>query len=148
MLVAAGLRPWFSGARGDTDELNHPARALGEQLQAQGYDGRSPIIAADHMIGGLLRTRFPQARVAACNADEADVARCVADQVARAQAAGQGWLLVSRADRLEPNWWAQAQAQIGPQTLQSIVLPFRMVRAGTPPAHYDFVWHPAGGTPR
>ncbi|MFD1710404.1 glycosyltransferase family 39 protein [Ottowia sp. GY511] len=146
LLVAAGLRPWFSGARGDTDELNHPARALGKQLQAQGYDGRSPIIAADHMIGGLLRTRFPQARVAACNADEADVARCVADQVARAQSAGQGWLLVSRADRVEPDWWAKAQAHIGPQTRQSIVLPFRMVRDGTPPAHYDFVWHPSGGT--
>ena len=147
LLLAAGLRPWFSGLQGHTDELNHPARALAEQLSAQGYDGHSPIIAADHMIGGLLRTRFPRAPVAACNADEADVTRCVADATARAEAAGQGWLLVSRADRLEAGWWDKALAQLGPQTRQSITLPFRMVREGTPPAHYEFVWH-ASGSPR
>ncbi len=147
LLLAAGLRPWFSGARGDTDELNHPARALAGQLRAHGYDGHSPIIAADHMLGGMLRTRFPQAHVDACNADEADVGQCVANAAAKAQAAGQGWLLVSRADRLEPHWWDQAQNRIGPQTRQTIELPFRMVREGTPPAHYELVWHAAGSPP-
>ena len=144
LLLVAGVRPWLSGARGETDELNHPARALAGQLRAHNYDGRSPIIAADHMLGGMLRTRFQQAYVDACNADEEDVTRCVADAVARAQAAGQGWLLVSRADRLEPAWWQKALAAIGPQDRQTIELPFRMVRQGTPPARYEFVWHPAG----
>jgi 4-amino-4-deoxy-L-arabinose transferase-like glycosyltransferase len=144
LLLAAAVRPWFSGARGETDELNHPAHALAGQLRERGYDGRSPIIAADHMLGGMLRTRFPQAHVTSCNADEADVTRCVADAVARAQTKRQGWLVVSRADRLEAGWWHKALAGIGPQTLQAIALPFRMVRAGTSPAHYDFVWHAAG----
>ena len=143
LLLAAGLRPWFSGARGETDELNHPARALAAQLSAAGYDGHSPIIAADHMLGGLLRTRFPQAPVAACNADEQDIARCVADHTGAAEAAGQGWLLISRADRLEPHWWDTVLAGIGPLPRQAVELPFKMVRNATTPARYDFVWHPA-----
>ena len=147
LLLAAGVRPWFSGARGDTDELNHAARALAGQLMDKGYDRRSPIIAADHMLGGMLRTRFPQAEVYACNADEQDVARCVARLTARAQAGGEGWLLISRADRLEPHWWSTVLAAIGPQNRQVIELPFRMVRAGTPLAHYDYVWHPAARQP-
>ena len=148
LLIAAGIRPWFSGARGDADELNHPAPALASQLSALGYDGRSPIIAADHMLGGMLRTHFPKAFVDSCNADEEDVTQCVADAVARAQANGQGWLLVSRDDRLESDWWAKALARLGTPQRQRIELPFRMVRSGTPPARYELVWHPAEGTPK
>ncbi|HMT64456.1 MAG TPA: glycosyl transferase, partial [Ottowia sp.] len=143
ILLAAGVRPWFSGLRGEVDELNHPAAELGAALSAAGYDGRGPIIAADHMMAGLLRTRFPQAPVQSCSAREGDLPACVAGHVARARAAGQGWLLVSRADRLEPGWWAQATARLpAPAPVRAIELPFRMVRAGTAPAHYQYLWQP------
>lgn len=147
LLLAACLRPWFSGLRGDPDELNHPARALAAALQTHGYDGRSDIIAADHMIAGMLRTRFPQARVSACSPPHDDVPACVAAAVTRAQARGSGWLIVSRADKLEPDWWAQAQAGVGPLPLQAIELPYRMARAGQGPAHYPFVWQAATPKP-
>lgn len=144
ILLAAGVRPWFSGLRGEVDELNHPAAELGAALSAAGYDGRGPIIAADHMMAGLLRTRFPQAPVQSCSAREGDLPACVAGHVARARAAGQGWLLVSRADRLEPGWWAQATARLpAPAPVRVIELPFHMVRAGMPPARYEYRWQPA-----
>ncbi len=143
ILVAAGVRPWFSGLRGEADELNHPAAELGLALRQAGYDGQGMIVASDHMIAGMLRTRFPQATVAACSGAEGNVAACVAAYAARARHAGQGWLLVSRADRIEEDWWDQAAT--GPLGLhpQSIRLPFRMVREDMAPAHYQYSWHPA-----
>ena len=81
--------------------------------------------------------------VQSCSAREGDLPACVAGHVARARAAGQGWLLVSRADRLEPGWWAQATARLpAPAPVRAIELPFRMVRAGTAPAHYQYLWQP------
>ena len=148
ILLAAGLRPWFSGLRGDTDELNHPAAELGLALQQAGYDGTSRIIAADHMLAGMLRTRFPRAPVDSCNTDEKEeVTPCVAGNVARAQQAGQGWLLISRSDRVAPDWWAQAQGAVTPQAVQTIERPFHMVREGVAPAQYRYVWHAAGSKP-
>ena len=139
-LVMAGLRPWVSSLRGGTDELNQPAYALAGQLRAHGYDGRSPIIASDHMLAGTLRLRFPRAPVMACHPSVTDVPTCVRNAVAAAKQQGQGWLLISRSDRLEPGWWALARAAIGARPAQSIELPFRKVPASTPPAHYDFIW--------
>ena len=55
-----------SGLRGDVDELNHPAAELAVALAQAGYDGRGLIIASDHMMAGMLRTRFPQAPVDSC----------------------------------------------------------------------------------
>ena len=148
ILLAAGLRPWFSGLRGDTDELNHPAAELGLALQQAGYDGTSRIIAADHMLAGMLRTRFPRAPVDSCNTDEKEeVTPCVAGNVALAQRAGQGWLLISRSDRVAPDWWAQAQGAVTPQAVQTIERPFHMVREGVAPAQYRYVWHAAGSKP-
>lgn len=147
ILLAAGLRPWFSGLRGEVDELNHPAAELGVALSAAGYDGRSPIIAADHMMAGLLRTRFPHATVGSCTVKDDALSDCVAALVARARAAGQGWLLVSRTDRLEPDWWALATARLPARPVRSIELPLRMVRDGTPPAHYQYLWQPAMPAP-
>ena len=40
------------------------AAELGLALQQAGYDGTSRIIAADHMLAGMLRTRFPRAPAA------------------------------------------------------------------------------------
>jgi 4-amino-4-deoxy-L-arabinose transferase-like glycosyltransferase len=145
LLLAGALRPWIGGLRGQVDELNHPAAELGVALQQAGYDGRSPIIAADHMMAGMLRTRFPDARVDSCSSSEQDVASCVTDHVERARRAGHGWLLVSRTDRIEADWWDRAQTALPPFALQSIQLRFHMVRADTPPAHYRFAWQPATG---
>ncbi len=148
LLAAAALRPWFSGLRGNVDELNHPAAELEVALRQLGYDGVSPIIAADHMMGGMLRTRFPQAPVAACTSLDGGVAPCVAAHIAQAQATGSGWLLISRADRIEPDWWEQAIPTLPDHKQpQSIHLPFRMVRSDTAPAHYQYVWHAAGARP-
>lgn len=145
ILLAAGLRPWFSSLRGGPDELNHPAVELGLALRQAGYDGSSPIIAADHMLAGTLLTRFPQASAHAC-APGQDTAVCVAQQVAHAQTRGQGWLLISRADRLEPGWWTSASAQVPALAVQSIRLPFQNALPGMAPAHYQFIWQPASAT--
>ena len=93
-------------------------------------------------MAGMLRLRFPDAPVDACTSAEEDVATCVAGHAARSQRAGAGMLLISRTDRVEPGWWTKAQAGIAPQPVQSIRLPFRMVREGTPPAHYEYIWQP------
>ncbi len=141
MLVAAGARPWFSGLRGQVDELNHPAVALGEALRAAGYDGQGRIVAADHMMAGMLRTRFPHATVDACSPGDEDVSACVADNAAAARAAGTGWLLITRDDRGEPGWWQLA----APGAVASVIeLPLHMVRADAPPAVYRYIWRPAG----
>ncbi|WP_348688424.1 ArnT family glycosyltransferase [Acidovorax soli] len=142
-LLAAGLRPWVTGLRGHPDELNHPVVELGNALRQAGYDSVSPIIAADHMLAGALLTRFPRAPVNACTSSK-NVATCIASHLARARTAGQGWLLISREDRLEPGWWAGASAGRPALAMQSIRLPFHKVRPGVPPAHYQFVWQPAG----
>ena len=72
----------------------------------------------------------------------------MATNVARAQAAGQGWLLISRADRIEPGWWDRADSALqAPAPLQTIELPFHMVRDGMAPAHYQDRWHAAGARP-
>ncbi|MDO5290269.1 MAG: glycosyltransferase family 39 protein [Pseudomonadota bacterium] len=147
LLAAAGLRPWLSGWRGDADELNHPIVELAAALRAQGYDGTSPIVAADHMLAGMLRTRFASVRVSACATEENRVADCVAQHVQAAQAAGQGVLLISRQDRPAPDWWAQARAQTPLPPEQALQLPFNKMRAGTPPALYHWVWLPAAPAP-
>lgn len=140
ILMAGGLRPWFGGLRGEVDELNHPAAELADALRAAGYDGTSPIIASDHMMAGMLRLRFPQASAASCTSPEKQVSACVAAQAERSRQAGTGLLLISRTDHLEPDWWTQVRSGIAPQAVQSIRLPFHMVREGTPPAHYQYIW--------
>lgn len=147
--LANAARPWFPNihANPKPDELNQPVVELAAALRSAGYDGRSSIIAADHILGGTLRTRFAQAPVAICATYlNADVANCVAREVARAQAAGRGWLLVSREDKLEPDWWAKALSRLPTQAephVQSVRLPYLQMPAETPPAHYRFVWRPA-----
>ena len=147
LLAAAGGRLWFGLIRGDADELNHPVVELAARLQEAGYDGRSPIIAADHMLAGSLRTRFPAASTQACAAREGDdVPACVAAVAERARKTGQGWLLVSRADRLEPEWWSLAQSRVESVAVLGVKLPF--IQLGKlPPAYYQFAWHPAKEQP-
>ena len=145
LLMAAG-RAWYAGKQGKPDELNHPVAALADALRQAGYDGRSPIIAADHMLAGMLRTRFPAAPAQSCTSADGPLPRCLAEATARATQAGQGWLLVSRADKLEPGWWAAAQAVAGGAVPQSLRLSFVHLPASAAPAHYQFIWH-AGDPP-
>ena len=146
ILVAAGTRPWVGALDGTVDELNHPAAQLGRALKSAGYDGRGRIIAADHMLAGMLRTRFPAAPADFCRERDGGVSDCVADSVRQAESAGLGWLLISRADRLEPDWWSQALARLpGGDLLPrgNLRIPFLMTLPGHELASYDFVWHPA-----
>jgi 4-amino-4-deoxy-L-arabinose transferase-like glycosyltransferase len=146
MLVTAAGRPWISYVDGGTGELNHPVAQLAQTLQSAGYDGHGRIIAADHMLAGMLRTRFPAAQTVACGDMEGGVADCVADNAQMAGRAGQGWLIISRADRLQPGWWDQALLRVpdsGSLPRGNLRIPFRMVRPGHALASYDFVWHPA-----
>ena len=96
-----------------------------------------------HMLAGMLRVRFPDAFVDACAPGEDEVPTCVADHLRRSVQRGQGLLLISRTDYVPSSWWDQAQARIAPRALQSIRLPFHMVRAGMPPARYEYRWQPA-----
>ena len=141
LLIAAGVRPWFSGLRGQVDELNHPTVELAQELGKAGYDGLGTIVASDHMLAGMLRVRFPLALVDACTSPQIGVPQCVADHAERGRQAGKGLLLVSRADRIAPGWWEQALSRVAPQPVRFIDLPFRMVREGTPAAHYGYVWY-------
>jgi hypothetical protein len=146
LVVVAGARPWYPYIDGGTDERNHPAAQLAQALRNAGYDGRGRIIAADHMLAGMLRTRFPAAPAAVCYRETGSVAECVASNVQIAQHAGRGWLIISRADRIEPDWWSSALSRIpGGDRLprSNLRIPFRMVRRDHPLASYDFVWHPA-----
>ncbi|MCQ9374557.1 glycosyltransferase family 39 protein [Methyloversatilis sp. XJ19-13] len=62
-LFMASMRPVFDGWRNRPDELNEPAAELADALRGAGYDGRTPIVTHDPVLGGVLRVRFPQARV-------------------------------------------------------------------------------------
>ena len=144
--VATAAYPWVAGWRGRPGELNQPIVALAEQLRAAGYDGRSPVIAADHMLAGALRTRFAAAPAAVCDGDAQPVAACVARQLAAARAAGGGWLLISRDDRLPTGWWADAQTVLPAGSAPRVLaLPRRYVPEGSAPAYYRFIWFPREG---
>jgi hypothetical protein len=144
VLVAVGARSVLTYFDGNTDELNHPAARLGQALQSAGYDGRGRIIAADAVLAGMLRTRFHGASAAYCRAEQANVAECVARQVQIAGRAGQGWLLISRADAAPPGWLDQTLAHIpdgGRLPRKNLRIPFHLARSDHEPASYDFVWH-------
>lgn len=68
-LFMASVRPVFDGWRDRPDELNEPAAELASALRDAGYDGRAPIVTHDPVLGGVLRVRFPQARVAVWKTD-------------------------------------------------------------------------------
>jgi 4-amino-4-deoxy-L-arabinose transferase-like glycosyltransferase len=145
ILAGAAARPWKAIIDGDADALNLPVLQLVQALQNAGYDERGRIIAADYPLAGTLRTRFPAAPVAACRHDMDDVTSCVAANVQQAKRAGQGWLLIARADRDQSTWWRQALTRVpGSDTLPrgSLRLPYRMVRRDHPLASYHFIWHP------
>jgi len=146
VLAIAAVRPWSAYINGRADELNQPVAQLAQALQNAGYDGRGRIIAADHMLAGMLRTRFPAAPAVSCREWDIDVAACVADNAQIAERAGQGWLLISRDGWVDSAWWKFALLRIpGSDSLprNNLRIPLRMVRPGHALASYDFVWQPA-----
>ncbi|HMN20886.1 MAG TPA: glycosyltransferase family 39 protein [Ottowia sp.] len=149
-VLVAGVRPWIAARLPPFDELNHPIAKLADALRGAGYDGKSPILGADHMLAGALRTRFPAAPIYACGFDEA-AAPCLRDFLADPVRRDGGWLVISRADRLAPNWWAQAlqamPAASAAAGVHQIELPYLMAPAGAPLARYDYLWHPAAAQP-
>jgi len=152
LLVAAGAQPFFTRVDHHWHALNQPVARLAQALQGAGYDGRSRIIAADVMLAGALRTRFPGASAQSCSdaKEVGDVAACVADGVKLAEDAGLGWLVISRADRVEPGWWELALARVaGSANLPRgrLYLPYYMAAPDLAPARFDFVWHPPGRQP-
>jgi 4-amino-4-deoxy-L-arabinose transferase-like glycosyltransferase len=143
-VIASGLRPWYSGHSGGPDELNHPAVELAQSLRDGGYDGRGLIVGSDHMLAGMLRTRFPQAPVDSCAWGAEQITRCVAANAERARREGRGLLLIWRSDRFEPGWWEAAQAPLAAGApVRETELPFHMMRADAPPARYQWRWEPA-----
>jgi len=144
VLVAAAVRPWANGLRGQASELNHPVAQLGQALRAAGYDGQGRIVAADHMLAGMLRTRFPHATADFCTVRRRNLPACISANIERAKRDGQGWLLISRDDRIEPDWWEQAATAVPGLPVRAIDLPFKMMRQNMTPAHYRYIWQPAG----
>jgi 4-amino-4-deoxy-L-arabinose transferase-like glycosyltransferase len=150
ILMAAAAQPWFAYVDGRPHPPNYPAVQLAQALQSAGYDGRSRIIAADHLLAGTLRTRFPAAPVAACPPTTGDVAGCVAGNAQMAEHRGQGWLVISHENRLEPGWWEQALTRLPDSASlprNHLHIPYRSVRPSQPLASYDFVWQPAASPP-
>jgi hypothetical protein len=146
ILAAAAAQPWFAYVDRRAHPFNYPAAQLARALRDAGYDGRGRIIAADHLLAGMLRTRFPAAPAAFCQGDADRDAGCVAANVQMAERSGQGWLVISFADRAEPGWWQHALAHVaGGDGLPrgQLEIAFRKVRPDQPPARYDFVWQPA-----
>ena len=148
LLILGGGRAHMSGVRGKLDSLNQPVAQLGTALSAAGYDGSAPIAATDPVLAAALRLHFG-APAAACwpreSQGSAFLARCAAAQLARARAAGQGLLLISRQQRLRPDWWPAMQAGTALPLWQqphSVQLPARRTRAAAPPVHFQFFWLP------
>lgn len=146
--VLLGLRVWANGQRGQPDELNEPLIALASALRAAGYDGHSPIVASDAVLGGQLRLQFLQAPVTVCQAPDPKpdrksprppkppTAACIQ---ASEPAPGQGLLRIARKDLPPPAWWAMSPTVPAPTVL---ALPYQHAKAGQPPMRYHLAWQP------
>jgi hypothetical protein len=148
----ATARPWVA-ARGDksgqADELILPVPELAAQLQQRGYDGRGDIVAADHMLAAMLRSRFVQARALACDTViHRQPQACVQAAVASAHAQGRGVLLVSRDRRGLPGetaWWQAVTAQFPQKQGDEIAIPSAYMSKNAAPIHFQYLWLPVPG---
>jgi hypothetical protein len=151
VLAATATRPWITARNGKVQPAHYPVLQLAQALRGAGYDGRGRIIAADNLMAGILRTRFPAAPAVDCSQRRSgDVAGCVADNAQIAEGAGQGWLIISSGDDTEPDWWNQALTQVpGAADLPRgrLHIPYRLLPSDHAPARYDFVWQPAAARP-
>jgi 4-amino-4-deoxy-L-arabinose transferase-like glycosyltransferase len=143
VLAALTARPWVDGLRDHPGKLNHPLAELDAALRSAGYDGQGRIVTADHILGGMLRTRFPHAVVDDCMTSLQNIPACVTANIDSARQDGVGWLLIWRDEPTKQGWAEQAAATVPDLVVQSIELPFNMARADMPPARYRYSWHPA-----
>ena len=142
-LLAASLRPWQSGWRGDPDELNHPVAQLADRLSAAGYSGQGVVLGSDHMVAAMVHSRFPATYAVACNAEFDPMPACLAQALRQAQQRGRGLLVIARMDRATPAWWSTALAAVPAAPLQSLTIPYVHMPASTPPLRYQYLWLPA-----
>lgn len=151
LALMGGTRAHLRALRGQINDLNSPTQQLAAELRIAGYDGRSLIIGADHILAADLRLHFDASSplTATCEVptdapNPSKVAECVAAYTVEAQNAGQGWLLVSRGTRCHADWWTLALAATGAsQSMpRRVTLPLRHARAGTPSEHFQFLWQP------
>lgn len=154
ILLGASMQSWVDGLRGHTGRLTFPIVALEQTLRDNGYHGEGPIIASDHLLAGMLKTRFPQAPVAACPwTGNKSTSGCVATTAQRLPATKASALLVTCDQDAPHAWWAAAAAGLpeaaGVQPAQAIALPYRMAFRQHPPriqCRYTH-WHPAKSRP-
>jgi 4-amino-4-deoxy-L-arabinose transferase-like glycosyltransferase len=146
MLIASGAQPWFSYIDGKPHPFNYPANRLVQVLRDSGYDGQGYIIASDHLLAGILRMNFPSAHAEVCFDRLVQVDQCVSSNVQKAELSGKGWLIITRDEAHEPQWWTQALALIAHSDQLprgSLRVPYERMRPGSPLANYDFIWQPA-----
>ncbi|MDO5625384.1 MAG: glycosyltransferase family 39 protein [Pseudomonadota bacterium] len=138
------LDPLNDARRGRADRFNWPVAALADRLRAAGYDGTSPIIVNHHVIGGVLRMRFPGARLIVCVDDAPEGLACVRRAARAAEQAGQRWwLLTATAPAPPAEWWAAGQAAHGAALpVQTWDLPLRWAQPHTPRLRIDVVGLP------
>ena len=142
-------RPWLNGRLDRLNEINEPIVALVQHLQRAGYDGQSPILASDAVLGGMLRAQFPAAPVAVCRPELLDdLPVCVAqarifwaDGDGTAAALGpRNVLLVARQIDPAAAWW-RALGPLPPgAVVQTLYLPYTHASASALPVRYQFVW--------
>jgi 4-amino-4-deoxy-L-arabinose transferase-like glycosyltransferase len=140
-------RPWLNGRLVRPNEINEPIAALAQRLKASGYDGSSPIVASDAVLGGMLRAQFPGASVTVCTpGSEVDASTCMAkarSREAASTASGSGHRLwVAR--QLEPDiaWWQAAGPLPSGSMVQSLELSYLWFPSSAPKMRYQFLWRP------
>jgi 4-amino-4-deoxy-L-arabinose transferase-like glycosyltransferase len=135
-------RPWLNTKMYRLDEINEPIASLAHQLQRAGYDGRSPIVASDGVLGGMLRSRFPQAPVTVCRPSaltDAPACMLAARQAPwAAQPGSQSVLLVARHVEPDADWWRAIGTSISVQDVHTLQLPY--LHAPATQLRYQYLW--------
>lgn len=141
-------RPWLNGRLDRLNEINEPIAELVQHLQRAGYDGQSPILASDAVLGGMLRAQFPTAPVAVCRPEPlADLPACVAqarafwaDGDGAAVTGPRSVLLVARQADPVAAWWRALGPLPRGAAVQTLYLPYTHAPASALPVRYQFVW--------
>ena len=148
--IMATVRPWWAARDGKSqqaDELILPVSELAAQLRTVGYDGQGDIVAADHMLAAMLRSRYPAVRAMACDTViKRKPAACVGQAVASAHASGRGVLLVSRDRRDLPGetaWWQAVTASLSEKQGGELAIPSPYMSKNAAPIHFQYLWLPA-----
>ena len=148
--IMATVRPWWAARDGKSqqaDELILPVPELAAQLRTVGYDGQGDIVAADHMLAAMLRSRYPNVRAMACDTViKRKPVACVEEAVASAHAGGRGVLLVSRDRRDLPGeiaWWQAVTANLPKKQGSELAIPSPYMSKTAAPIHFQYLWLPA-----